>query len=198
MAQFRKVLVFVCTLVFLMAVTFAEDSTSSPETTATSGASAEPEVRICLSVHVLTLFKAKHGSETWQESKMTHCFVRVYFCNEYNSQVHWPSFVCQWLCLKSICEVCRQWLNEWVSIRLQMRDRCFFTQLIHWTIGMGGNKRILSGVVNRLIFRDDSNVRCVNMTLCYWMMVKVGAYPDFTQIFFNVLLRHKNTPTNYE
>ena len=39
---------------------------------------------------------------------------------------------------------------------------------------MGGIKHILSGVVNLLIFRDDSNVRCVNTTLCYWMMVKVG------------------------
>jgi len=94
MAQFRKVLVFVCMLVFLMAVTFATETTSSAETTA-AGSSPEPEVRICLSVHVLSLFKAKHGSETWQESKMMHCFVRVYFCNEYNSQVHWPSFVCR-------------------------------------------------------------------------------------------------------
>ena len=81
MAQFRKVLVFVCMLVFLMAVTFATESTPSAETTAASGSSPEPEVRTCLSVDVLTPFKAKHASETWQESKMTHCFVRMYFCN---------------------------------------------------------------------------------------------------------------------
>ncbi|KAK2153138.1 hypothetical protein NP493_2349g00006 [Ridgeia piscesae] len=43
MAQFRKVLVFVCMLVFLMAVTFATESTPSAETTAASGSSPEPE-----------------------------------------------------------------------------------------------------------------------------------------------------------